>query len=163
MSSNLKPKNSKLPGWAMAIIIVVAAVVVLFYALIVFLIASAIVATVDYSNNYSITSSHNVKAEVDKAYFNNNTNSYVLEGTVSNNTNKEYDDVEISYLLYDTNNKIIGIATSKIDDLYPGEKRNFRALPYVITNPKEITKYKLLRTTTETDDMFEKNFYYGNR
>lgn len=73
-------------------------------------------------------------------YYNNNL--YCIDGYIQNNTNNNYNSIEISFDLYDKNNNALGIAIGTIDILTANNKEKFN-LKRIMSNEQEVTTYKL--------------------
>ena len=162
MSKNeLKPKNGKLPGWAIAVIIVVSSLVVIFYvgfiALFVYLAATE---ELDSSNNktiYDTTDDYTIDVtnkftitNIKKAYYEPVTKMYVIEGTVYNKSYRDYDFVELEFSLY-SNGVKVGTAKG-----IPGDIDKKQSKDFIAVSSSKITSgvdnYKLFKITADKDD-----------
>ena len=162
MSSNqLKPKNGKLPKWAVALIIVISSLIVLFYAAFIALFVYLVVTEETNSNNnntiydtvdnYTVDVTNKFKiTNIEKATYEPITKMYVIKGTVVNNSYRDYDFVELEFSLYSKGVKV-GTAKAIPGDMDEKESKTFIA----VSNGKvtsEIDDYKLLKITADKDD-----------
>ena len=156
-SKKFVPKSGKLPGWAIVLIIISSFLIMLFY--IVFF--AFMIYAIDEENetyndctemncdyNENITKNFTISPDL-KQYYDSNNKAYVIEGTITNNTNKEFDDVEIEYYLYDVNNVILSTARAYIEEIKPNEKWVFRAMSD--DDIKQISNYKLIKIIEYAD------------
>lgn len=136
MSKNLKEKNGKLPGWAIAVIIGAS-----FLTLIIFAIFIVIAVITEIDNDTDIDKNlvieGNIQAGEDDEY-----NAYVINGYITNKSNYTYYDVDITYYLYDRYNNIIGEATDYVMELESGQSWKFSA-EYYGTDVSEVYRIEL--------------------
>ena len=71
--------------------------------------------------------------------------SYYIVGTVTNNTNKEKGYMQITFNLYDAEDNLIGTAIDNVNNLKPGGTWKFKAMALVDKN--EIARYELAEVT----------------
>lgn len=156
-NNNFIPRSGKLPGWAVFLIVFFSFLIMAFY---IFLFAIFIYAIIDEASQESDSTKEDAYSEnitknftVDpniKGYYDSKNKEYVLEGIVTNNSNKSFDDVEILYYLYDENGVILSFARGYIEDINPNEKWQFKATSD--DNIEKVASYKLVKIIEEQDD-----------
>ena len=141
------PKNGKLPGWAIALIVVFSVLImgayILFFALmIVFAINDVNNEISEEINQENLTYSLTVD-KITKHYYSEEDEAYVLEGYITNITDDDYYDIEIKYNLYDQENGLVGTAIGYVDKIREGEKWKFKAIS-TDADTKDVTHYSLI-------------------
>jgi RNA polymerase subunit RPABC4/transcription elongation factor Spt4 len=71
---------------------------------------------------------------------------YYIEGTVQNNTDKEYSYVQITFNLYDKDNALLGTAVSNVNNFEANGKWKFKAIGLNSSDDK-VTSYKFKEIT----------------
>ena len=72
--------------------------------------------------------------------------SYTIEGSIKNNTNKQYSYVQVTFNLYDTDGAQIGTALANINNLEANGLWKFKAIGS-LGNGKSVASYKLVEIT----------------
>ena len=72
--------------------------------------------------------------------------SYTIEGTIKNNTNKQYSYVQVTFNLYDADGAQIGTAFTNINNLEANGLWKFKALG-ALGDGKTVASYKLMEIT----------------
>lgn len=72
--------------------------------------------------------------------------SYTIEGSIKNNTNKQYSYVQVTFNLYDADGAQIGSALANINNLEANGLWKFKALGS-LGNGKSVASYKLMEIT----------------
>lgn len=72
--------------------------------------------------------------------------SYTIEGTIKNNTDKQYSYVQVTFNLYDSDGAQIGTALANINNLEAKGIWKFKALGS-LGNGKSVANYKLMEIT----------------
>ncbi len=72
--------------------------------------------------------------------------SYTIEGSIKNNTNKQYSYVQVTFNLYDTDGAQIGTALANINNLEANGLWKFKAIGS-LGNGKSVATYKLMEIT----------------
>ena len=130
-------KNSKLPSWAIALIVLAFVLCLLpIVAILAFVFIFYIFDNVDQINN-DLSIDQNVTAIYDK-----DQNSYVLTGKVSNISDVPYYDIEIEYTFYDKDGNVIGVASDYLEELDEGKTWKFD-VEYVGASSGDIISYEL--------------------
>ena len=130
-------KNSKLPSWAIALIVLAFVLCLLpIVAILAFVFIFYIFDNVDQINN-DLSIDQNVTAIYDK-----DQNSYVLTGKVSNISDIPYYDIEIEYTFYDKDGNVIGVASDYLEELDEGKTWKFD-VEYVGARSGDIISYEL--------------------
>ena len=130
-------KNSKLPSWAIALIVLAFVLCLLpIVAILAFAFIFYIFDNVDQINN-DLSIDQNVTAIYDK-----DQNSYVLTGKVSNISDIPYYDIEIEYTFYDKDGNVIGVASDYLEELDEGKTWKFD-VEYVGASSGDIISYEL--------------------
>lgn len=137
MNNNLKPKNGKLPKWAIFVIFGTAILNVIVIGL---FIALIIMDEMNYIND-DVEKNLIVKKGL-TTYLDDESYTYVVSGYVTNISKNPYYEVEIEYYLYDENNNIIGEATDYVEKIDKGKTWKFSAEYYGI-DYKEIKRIEL--------------------
>ncbi len=76
-----------------------------------------------------------------RGYYNEEKEAYYIEGKVTNNTNKDYNYLDIRYTLYNDSNEILGEATVFIQNLGAGKTWNFKAI-YNDIDANQVTNFE---------------------
>lgn len=72
--------------------------------------------------------------------------SYTIEGSIKNNTDKQYSYVQVTFNLYDTDGAQIGTAMANINNLEANGLWKFKAIGS-LGNGKSVASYKLMEIT----------------
>lgn len=128
-----KKKNSKLPKWAIALIVL---------AFIISIVPVAcIIALISFTGFDDIDKDLLVDRNI-TALYDEKSNSYVLTGKVSNNSDDDYSDIEIEYTFYDEDGNVIGVASDYLEELEDGKTWKF-SVEYFGVGAKDIASYEL--------------------
>ncbi len=136
----MNKKNGKLPKWAIFLIIGLSVFVAMPMFLIFGLCVYGIV-TEDFIDNNLV-----IEKTVE-GYYNDKTNTYIITGYVKNISDDDASDIEISYVLYDKDNNIIGNASTYLEELEEGKTWKFTA-SYIGSDAKDITHFSLKDLST---------------
>ena len=137
MNNNLKPKNGKLPKWAIFVIIGTAILNVIVIGL---FIALIIMDEMNYIND-DVDKNLIVKEGL-TTYLDDESYAYVVSGYVTNKGEIPYYDIEIEYYLYDEKGNILGEATDYVEKIEEGKTWKFSAEYYGI-DYKEVKRIEL--------------------
>lgn len=157
-NNNFVPRSGKLPGWAIFLIVFFSFIIMAFYILLFAIFIYAIVDEASQESNTikdedtyteNITKNFTIDPNI-KGYYDSKNKEYVLEGVVTNNSNKSFDDVEIEYYLYDENGVILSVARAYIEDINPNEKWQFKAVSD--DNIEKVASYKLVKITEDSSN-----------
>lgn len=72
--------------------------------------------------------------------------SYYIEGTIKNNTNKQYSYVQVTFNLYDASGNQVGTAMDNVNNLEPNGTWKFKAIDLSGYGEK-VVSYKLMEVT----------------
>lgn len=130
-------KNSKLPRWAIVLIVLAFVLCLLpIVAIFALVFIFCIFDNIDPIND-DLLVDQNVTAIYDK-----DQNSYVLTGKVSNVSDVSYYDIEIEYTFYDKEGNVIGVASDYLEELDEGKTWKFD-VEYVGASSGNIISYEL--------------------
>ena len=121
-NETIKVKKNKIPVWAIVLIVVFGAIPALLY--IITFIALGYFAITD--NNDNLTKEFEI-LKINSSYYDIDNKQYVIEGVIKNKTDKDYNDLEIEYYLYDQDGAVITTSKAYIENIKPNEKWHFRA------------------------------------
>ncbi len=76
-----------------------------------------------------------------KGYYNEEKGAYYIEGKVTNNTNKDYNGVDIRYYVYNEEGEVLGEALNYIQKLGPKKTWNFKLI-YDDVDAKDVAKFE---------------------
>ncbi len=138
---NKPKKNSKL-------IIVIIIVGCLYYLIPIGLFGYALISDT-YKLEYKVLDDGSIAINKSKViiqsgvegYYSEEKKAYYIEGKISNNTNKDYNYLDISYYLYNANDEILGQASTYISNLEAGKTWNFKVV-YEDIDASEVTRFE---------------------
>lgn len=130
-------KNSKLPKWAI-VLIVLAFVLCLLPIVAIF----ALVFIFCIFNNIEPIDDDLVVDQNVIAIYDEKQSSYALTGKVSNVSDAQYYDIEIEYTFYDKEGNVIGVASDYLEKLDEGKTWKFD-VEYVGADSSDIISYEL--------------------
>lgn len=136
-------KNGKLPKWAIFLIIGLSLFIAIIMLFIFGLGVYEIINDDYFENNVSLS-------ETVEGYYNDKTSTYIVTGYVKNMSDDDVSDVEISYVLYDKDNNVIGNASTYLEELEEGKTWKFTA-EYTGSDAKDITYFDLRDLSTDDD------------
>ncbi len=132
-------------------VLVVSVSVILAFLFLVIIGIIAYLAITDNNEGFSDVTDNFEIIDLRKHYYDNVEKEYVIEGIITNTTNKTFDDVEIEYYLYNENGVVLSTARSFIDDIGPKERLRFKAISD--ENINKVYSYDLIRIVEDS------NFY----
>ena len=138
-----KSKKTKLPVWAIVVIIVFGIMTIAPILFVVAAIAIDGVGTANVEKDLRVNSI--ISAECNKE-----NDAYIITGTVENTSDENYTGVSISYDLYDNDGNVVGVASANIERIGKGATWKFNA-EYYTSNCKEVAKYKFYKIDGFTD------------
>jgi len=136
-----KKKNSK---WIILIVVLAS----LYYLVPIGLFVFAMI-TDTYKTEYKVLSDGTVQIDKNKitiqagvkGHYDEEKGIYYIEGKVTNNTDKEYNYLDINYQLYNAEGEVLGEATSFIQNLGAGKTWNFKAT-YAEIDAKDVESFE---------------------
>lgn len=145
-------KNKKLPNWVI-IVIVVASIFVCLPSIF----FTGYILYYDFNEEQITTDKINKDLEIESPIigtYNKENNSYLITGYIKNISDKMYEDIEISYTLYDNSNNIIGTANTYLEKLDKNKTWKFTA-EYKGINAKSITHFENSKFTADYETWFD--------
>lgn len=77
-----------------------------------------------------------------KGYYDEKTDSFYILGTITNNSSKCYDNMDVEYILYDKDGNILGNASTELRKFKKGRSWKFKII-YDGIDAKEVKKYEI--------------------
>lgn len=130
-----KEKNSKLPNWAIALIIL--AFVLCLLPIVIFI----LIFTYAYNDFNQIDNDLLVDQQIN-AVHNDKQNTYTLTGKISNVSDFEYYDIKVEYTFFDDSGNVIGVASDYLEELDEGKTWKFN-IEYTGAGSGDIISYQL--------------------
>lgn len=85
-----------------------------------------------------------LEAIITEGYYIEKDDSYYIEGILKNNTKKDYEYVNLTFYVYDSDNNILGEAICSLQILQGNASWNFKAEYYEPNRSSEVVSYKLI-------------------
>lgn len=136
---NQSENKKRLPKWLIIVIILV-----FIFVFLPSMFLAGFLVYYDFNEDKIINSRINEDLEILKQVtgtYNDETNTYIITGYIKNKSKRIYEDIEISYVLYDENNNIIGITESHLEKLDKNKTWKFVA-EYTGSNAKSISHFE---------------------
>jgi len=140
---NEKPKT-KMSKWLIVLIVIGC----LYYIVPLGLFAFAMV-TDTFTTEYKVLDDGSINIDKGKltiqantkGYYNQEKGAYYIEGKVTNNTDKDYNGIDIRYYLYNEDGEILGDASTYIQKLDAKKTWNFKVI-YEEVDAESVAKYE---------------------
>ena len=124
-------KKSKMPKWVIILIVIGC----LYYVVPIGLLTFAMIFD-DFQVEYKVLDDGSINVDKNKltiqkdvrGYYNEEKGAYYIEGRITNNTDKDYDGVSISYYVYNENGDVLGEATNYLQKLGAKKTWNFKVI-----------------------------------
>lgn len=97
---------------------------------------------VDYEDNYIEFDNSSYSIENVTGYYNSDLEIYYIEGYLKNVTTNDFDNINISYSVYDDKNILLGEAYAFVSGLKSGNTWKFKAT-YLEVDSSEVARYEL--------------------
>lgn len=91
-----------------------------------------------------IINNGDLEAVITDGYYVKEDKSYYVEGILKNNTNKDYEYVDLTIYVYDSDNNILGEAVCSLQILQANGSWKFKAEYYEPRRASEVVSYKLI-------------------
>ena len=104
-----------------------------------------------YDFKYDIDKDGNIVIEKNKflinkevnSFYDDDTNSFYVNGIFKNNSEKTYYNISLTYTIYDLDGNVLGNAYANLDRINPGETWKFKAT-YFDVDSTDAVSYKLI-------------------
>lgn len=138
-------ENKKTSKWMMVLLIIIASIFT-FAPFIIFGLALFFESNTKYEINDNGTISINknsltISSDI-KGYYDEKNDVYYIEGYLKNNKNKEFGYADITYIVYDKDNNILGEATASISKIQKNGTWKFKAI-YSENDAAEVKDFKI--------------------
>ena len=137
-------KSKKTSKWVIILVIIGC----LYYIVPIGLFTLAII-TDNYKTEYKVLDDGSINIDKSKltiqsgvkGYYSEEKKAYYIEGKVTNNTEKDYNYIEINYYLYNEKEEVLGVATTLIQKLGAKKTWNFKAI-YDDVDASSVSKFE---------------------
>ena len=132
-------KKNKMPKWAIILIVILCVISVIPFLLFLGFIIFFSIRDENMLNNID----KYLTVNKETSFYNDETKTYVVSGYITNTSDEDFYDIDISYYLYDEDNNIIGYANDYIYELEDGRTWKFSA-QYSEEDAKDVVRYELM-------------------
>lgn len=142
-----KENKKKVPKWVILVVVCIVVFIILpmlaFIGFIAYSIFTNYETELIEEGNYTIIDkSLKIDNSLVKGFYDKDTDTYYVTGSISNTDDECYNYVNISYNVYDKEGDLLGTANAYIDNLGKGQTWKFKAY-YTDIDSKDVVSYKL--------------------
>jgi len=99
---------------------------------------------VEMINGKTLINNGDLEAVITKGYYIDEDNRFYIEGILRNNTNDDYEYINLTFYVYDNENNILGEAICSLPILQSNASWKFKAEYYETNRASEVASYKLV-------------------